>query len=52
MSLYRLAPRTIWIKSQIDAKGLIRALDHAIERHKLFHEMQRGYEERIASLSG
>ena len=40
------------IKSQIDSKGLIRALDHAIERHKLFTEMQRGYEARITELGG
>ncbi len=40
------------IKSQIDPKGLIRALDHAIERHRLFAEMQRSYEARIAELGG
>ncbi len=40
------------IKSQIDPKGLIRALDHAIERHRLFAEMQNSYEARIAELGG
>ena len=39
------------IKSQISPHGLIRALDHAIERHKLFTEMRMGYEDRIASLT-
>ena len=38
------------IKSQIDAKQLITALDHAIERHKLFVEMRRAYESRIVEL--
>ncbi len=38
------------IKSQINAKSLIVAIDHAIERHKLFVEMRTGYESRIAEM--